>query len=404
MTAADAAMTATDDALARRNAFVLAIAQALGGSSTTITFALGGLVGHYLADDKSLATLPVSCSVLGTAFATVGASWLTRHVGRRAGFVLGACIGISGSALAVYAILSASFWLFCAATVLTGAYHAFVQLYRFAAADTASEIFKPKAISWVLVGGVAAGVIGPQLVIFTRDLLAPVAFAGAFVAQGVIGLIAIGVLMLVRIPVPPKASVTGHGRPILEIMAQPRFVTAAICGIASYALMSLVMTAAPLAMIGCDHSVSDAALGIQWHVIAMFGPSFVTGHLINRFGKEVVMGSGLVLLAGCGVVALMGLELIHFWGALILLGVGWNFAFVGATAMVTDTYRPEERNKVQGTNDFLVFAFVAFASFTSGKMLDTVGWEVINMALFPITGLCLALLGWMTLRKSTQAS
>ncbi len=403
MTAADAATAAPDDALARRNALVLAIAQALGGSSTTITFALGGLVGHYLADDKSLATLPVSCSVLGTAFATIGASWLTRHIGRRPGFIVGAGIGIAGSVLAVQAILTASFWLFCVATVLTGAYHAFIQLYRFAAADTASELFKPKAISWVLAGGVAAGVIGPQMVIFTRDLLAPVAFAGAFVAQGAIGLLAVAVLLFVRIPVPPKASVTGHGRPILEIIAQPRFATAAICGIASYALMSLVMTAAPLAMIGCDHTVSDAALGIQWHVIAMFAPSFFTGHLIARFGKESVMASGLVMLAGCGVVALMGLDLVHFWGALILLGIGWNFAFVGATAMVTDTYRAEERNKVQGTNDFLVFAFVAAASFISGKMLDTVGWEVINMALFPITGVCLVLLAWMTLGRPARA-
>ena len=400
---AETAPTISDDVLARRNALVLALAQALGGSSTTITFALGGLVGHYLADDKSLATLPISCSVLGTAFTTIAASWLTRRFGRRLGFMIGAAIGLAGSALAVEAILLSSFWLFCLATTLTGAYAAFVQLYRYAAADTASEAFKAKAISWVLAGGVAAGVLGPQLVIFTRDLLAPIAFAGAFVAQGAIALVAVAVVSLVNIPRPPRLSVAESGRPILEIVRQQRFVVAALCGIASYALMSLVMTAGPLAMVGCNHSVSEAALGIQWHVIAMFAPSFFTGNLINRFGKEKVIAAGLLLLAGCGIVALAGLDLMHFWGALVLLGVGWNFGFIGATAMITETYRPEERNRVQGVNDFLVFTFVAIASFSSGKMLDTLGWQAINMVIFPVAALCLALLSWSTRQESEPA-
>ncbi|MEZ5839911.1 MAG: MFS transporter [Hyphomicrobiales bacterium] len=388
-----------DDRLARRNALILAVAQALGGANSTVTFALGGLVGHWLAENKALSTLPITCFVLGTAATTIPASMLTRRIGRRAGFMIGSLLGIVAGLTAMRAIMIADFWLFALGTFLAGCYAAFVQLYRYAAADTASDAFRGKAISWVLAGGVAAGVIGPQLVIYTRDLFAPIAFAGAFAVQASVAFLAMLVLSFVRIPPPRPIAETGTGRPLLTIMRQPRFIVAVICGITSYALMNLVMTGAPLAMVGCDHTVGDAALAIQWHVIAMFGPSFFTGHLISRFGKEAVVMAGLVLLAGCGVVALMGVELMHFWTALILLGVGWNFGFVGATTMVTDCYRPEERNKVQGTNDFLVFAFVALASVSSGKLLDSSGWEAINWMLFPFTGACFAMLVWLDVRR-----
>ena len=397
-----AAIESANDALARRNALVLAAAQALGGANSTITYSLGGLVGHYLAKDKSLATLPLTFFVLGIASATIPASMLTRAIGRRLGFIFGAGLGAVAGIIAVWAIFEASYWMFCAATFLSGTYAAFVQLYRYAAADTASEAFRGKAISWVLAGGVAAGVLGPQLVIYTRDLFSPVAFAGAFAVQAVVAVVAAIVLALVNIPLPARTS-AGHGRPTLEIIGQPRFIVAVICGITAYALMNLVMTGAPLAMVACNHTVGDAAMAIQWHVIAMFAPSFFTGHLIARFGKERVVIAGLVLLAGCGVVALSGVDLMHFWGALILLGVGWNFGFVGATAMVTDCYRAEERNRIQGVNDFLVFAFVALASVSSGKLLNAFGWDALNWMLFPFTGACFLMLSWLLLRRRSRA-
>jgi len=233
------------------------------------------------------------------------------------------------------------------------------------------------------------------VVIHTRDLFAPIAFAGAFIGQAMIGVIAFAILILLRDPPPVARRTVSRGRPLIEIISQSRFIVAVICGTISYALMSFVMTAAPLAMIGCHHSADDAALGIQWHVIAMYAPSFITGTLINRLGVEKVISAGLVILAGCAVVALNGVDVAQFWIALILLGVGWNFGFVGATAMVTDTYRLEERNKVQATNDFLIFGFQAFASFSSGKVLALYGWETINWTVFPFVALALASLAWL---------
>ena len=291
-------------------------------------------------------------------------------------------------------VLSSSVHSNCSvsATALSGVYNGFAQAYRFAAADTASEGFKAKAISWVLVGGVAAAIIGPQLVIHTRDLFAPIAFAGAFAGQAVLGVVAFGILLFVREPPRQDRKALPPGRPLIQIVSQSRFVVAVICGITSYALMSFVMTAAPLAMIACNHSPDDAALGIQWHVIAMFGPSFFTGALINRFGVERVIAAGLILLAGCSAVALAGVDVMQFWIALVLLGVGWNFGFVGATAMVTDTYRLEERNKVQASNDFLVFGFQALASFSSGKILALYGWETVNWSVLPFVAFALAAL------------
>ncbi|MEL7525032.1 MAG: MFS transporter, partial [Pseudomonadota bacterium] len=357
-----------DDRLAKRNAVLLALAQALGGASASIVIATGPLVGYMMLDqDKSLATLPVSAMVLGTAFGTIPAGMIMRRFGRRAGFTGAAILGILSGLLASFAVFRDQFLLFSLACSLGGFAGAFVQQYRFAAADTASDAFKPKAISWVLAGGVLAGVVGPQTVIATKDMFAPIMFAGTYLAQAGLALMSLFLLVFIRIPKPPVQNrKQGGGRPLRTIMAQPRFIVAAACGICSYALMSLVMTATPLAMIACGLTETDAALGIQWHVLAMFGPSFFTGSLIARFGKERIVSIGLSLLAGCSIVALMGIELAHFWTALVLLGLGWNFGFIGATAMLTDTYRPEERNMVQAVNDFLVFGFVAAASFSSG--------------------------------------
>lgn len=382
-----------DDDLARRNALLLAAAQALGGANASIVISLGGLTGVYLlGDDKSLATLPITAMVLGIAAGALPAGQLMRRVGRRAGFITGAGIGFLAAVGATLAVVAGSFALFCCASFFSGIYGAFVHQYRFAAADTASERFKPKAISWVMAGGILAGIIGPQTVIHTKDLLSPLMFAGAYVGQAVLTILTIGVLAFLKMPKLPEVQRRVSGRPILTIMRQRDFVIAATSGICAYALMNYVMTAAPLAMVECGFTAADAALGIQWHILAMFGPSFFTGSLIARYGKVRIVTIGFIMLAGCGVVALQGIELAHFWGALILLGFGWNFAFIGATAMVTDTYRPEERNKVQAANDFLVFGFVAIASLASGKTLNAYGWEAINYLIFPVTAFCVLLL------------
>ncbi|HVL74256.1 MAG TPA: MFS transporter [Beijerinckiaceae bacterium] len=390
-----------DDRTARHNALVLATAQALGGANPAIVVSLGGIVGFTLATDKSLATLPVSLLNLGLALGTIPAALVMRRIGRRGGYFVGATLGVIGAGIAAFGIARGSFVLFCLGTLVAGFYASYVQSYRFAAADSASSAFRPRAISWVMAGGLLAGVIGPQTVIWTRDLTPEAPFAASFLGQGVLALLTIVVVSFLRAaPVPLEAPKTA-GRPLVAIMRQGRFVVAVATGLVSYGMMSFVMTAAPVAMVGCGHSVGAAALGIQWHVLAMFGPSFFTGRLIGRFGKEAVTGVGLVLIAAAAVVGLSGLSLAHFWIALILLGVGWNFAFIGATALVTDCYRPEERAKVQAANDFLVFGSVAIASFSSGRILDAGGWEFVNGMVFVPVGLALALLLWQARPRTT---
>lgn len=392
-----------DDRLARRNALLLACAQAIGGSAPTIAIGSGGLAGDYLLAlaglPRSYATVPVTAFVLGTALASIPANLAMRRIGRRAGFLFGSAVSAMGGLLATAALLVASFPLFVLALLAMGSAAAFVQAYRYAAADTASDAFRPRAISWVMAGGVFAGVVGPQAMIASKDLFAPILFAGAFLAQAALQLVNMAILAFLRIPNLPPAIAAEAGRPLREIMATRGFVVAAGCGVASYALMSLVMTASPLAMVACGLSQTDAALGIQWHVIGMYAPSFFTGALMVRFGKEKVVACGLVLLAASGVVALSGLGVGHFWTALVLLGVGWNFGFLGATAMVTDAYRPEERAKVQAANEFIVFATVACASFSSGKLLSLAGWTTINVLIFPVVALCLGLFAWLLLAR-----
>ncbi|WP_414471177.1 MFS transporter [Microvirga sp. M2] len=383
----------TSDALAKRNAVVLAMATALGGSSPAIVVSLGGLVGQTLADNKELATLPVSLLNLGLALGTIPAAMLMRRVGRRIGYIVGAGIGLFGGCLAAFGIVSTSFLLFCLGTTVIGMYGSFNQSYRFAATDAASESFKARAISWVMMGGIAAGFIGPQTVIWLQDAAPSAPFSGAFLGQAALALMSMAVVSFLK-PVPVSAAPKAGGRPLSEIVAQPRFVVAVVAGLVSYALMSFVMTAAPMAMVGCGHSVGDAASGIRWHILAMFGPSFFTGRLIARFGKEPVTAAGLCLIAVSAVIGLSGIDLAHFWATLILLGLGWNFGFIGATAMVTDCYRPEERTKVQAANDFLVFGSVAVASFSSGKLLNAGGWETVNWMVFPPVAVALLLLAW----------
>jgi MFS family permease len=386
------------DRLARRNALVLAVTQALAGGNNTVLVATAGIVGTMLAPDKGLATLPISIFVLGLWMGTLPIGALARRLGRRSALQIGTACGVLTGLLCCIAVLHGSFLLFNIGAVFSGFYAAAHQSYRFAAADTASEAFRAKAIAWVLFGGVLAGIVGPQLVIATQNLWPPYLFAATYIGQSVLALISAGVLMLVNIPKPPPRSVAGAGRPLSEIARQPRFVVAVACGVASFSMMNLVMTSAPLAMVMCNHSVTDATLGLQWHVLGMYAPSFITGALISRFGFERIIGLGLALIIVAAVIGVAGISLWHFWIGLALLGVGWNFAFIGATTMVTTCHRPNERNKVQAFNDFLVFGSMAIGSFSSGALLVSFGWSMVNEVVFPVVLAAGALLIWGALR------
>ncbi|RIK99871.1 MAG: MFS transporter [Proteobacteria bacterium] len=376
-----------DDTRARANVARLAIAQALAGANAAVIYATGSIVGATLAP-MQFATVPLSAYVVGLACATLPAGAMSRAYGRRVTFMVGAGLGALCGLLAAAGIVFASFALFCFATFLGGAYGAVTQTYRFAAADGASPGFRPKAVSWVMAGGVFAGVLGPQLVEWTMDYFPPYLFAVSFLAQAAVALVAMVLLATVDAPKPVAHSL-GGGRPIGVIARQPRFIAAAICGVVSYAMMNLVMTSAPLAMKMCGLSVSDSNFGIQWHVVAMYGPSFFTGSLILRFGAGRVVALGMLLLALAATIGLAGITTLHFWTALIALGLGWNFGFVGATALVLETHRPNERTRVQSFNDFLVFGTMAITSFGSGQLLADFGWNMVNVVVFPPVAIAL---------------
>jgi MFS family permease len=380
------AETAVDrgDHLAKRNALVLALAQALAGGNSVVIVGTAGIVGGMLAD-KAFATVPVSTYVLGMWIGTLPVGVISKKFGRLAAFELGALCGAIAGLLCCLAVLKSSFALLCAGTLFGGFYASVHQSYRFAAADTASDAFKAKAISWVMAGGMFSAFVGPQIVIVTKDLWPPHLFAASYLAQAGVAILSGLVLLLVRIPrlIETDRRVPG-GRPLSEIFRQPRLIVAVVCGVASYSMMNLVMTSAPVAMLDCNHSVTDATLGLQWHVMAMFAPSFFTGTLIGRFGTDRVAGCGLAIIAAGGLIALTGITIWHFWAALVLLGLGWNFAFVGATALVTQCHRPNERNKVQAVNDFLVFGSMALGSFSSGALLARYGWNMVAEVVLPV--------------------
>ena len=395
-----------DDVRARSNVVRLAAAQALTGANAAVIFATGSIVGATMAPDISLATVPLSVYVVGLASGTLPTGMISRAYGRRVAFILGTGCGTLTGLIGALAIVVGSFPLFCVATFLGGLYGAVSQSYRFAAADGASSAYRPKAVSWVMAGGVFAGVLGPQLVSWTMDFWAPYLFAVSFLAQAVVALIAMAVLAGVDAPKPAPADLAG-GRPLIEIARQPRFIAAALCGVVSYSMMNLVMTSAPLAMKMCGHPISDSNFGLQWHMVAMFGPSFFTGSLIARFGAAKIVALGLLLEAVAAVIGLAGITTAHFWICLIVLGLGWNFGFVGASAMVLETHRPQEKNKVQAFNDFLVFGVMAATSFSSGQLLAHYGWNAVNLVVFPavLAGLIgLAALALMQRRAVPQAS
>src|SRR3984957_15263887 len=395
-------LTAVDeisgDARARSNVVRLAAAQALTGANAAVIFATGSIVGATLAPDISFATVPLSIYVVGLAAGTLPTGAISRRYGRRVAFIIGTGCGMLTGLLGAFAILHASFPLFCCATFLGGLYGAVSQSYRFAAADGASAQYRPKAVSWVMAGGVFSGVLGPQLVQWTMDIWPPYLFAFSFLVQAAVALLAMAVLAGIDAPRPAPADLHG-GRPLLEIVRQPRFIAAALCGIIAYPIMNLVMTSAPLAMKICGLSLSDSNFGIQWHIVAMYGPSFFTGSLIARFGARAIVALGLTLEAAAATIGLTGITAMHFWATLMVLGMGWNFGFIGASALVLETHLPQERNKVQAFNDFLVFGMMAIGSFSSGQLLANYGWDAVNLVVYPPVLLGLVVLGLVSWAK-----
>ncbi|MFV0367804.1 MAG: MFS transporter [Hyphomicrobiaceae bacterium] len=388
---------------ARSNVARLGIAQALAGANNAVAYATGAIIGSTLAPNKELATLPITVFVVGMAISTLPTGAIARRYGRRTAFLAGTSCGVLVGLLAAVAVIINSFWLFCIAMCFGGAYNAVVLSFRFAAADCVPPERKPRALSLVMAGGVFAGVLGPQLVTYTMDLWQPYVFAATFVAQAAFAALAGVVLSGVRVPKPTAAETAG-GRPLGIIIQQPRFIAAVTCGVVSYTLMNFIMTSAPLAMRLCGLSQESSNLGIQWHIIAMYAPSFFTGHLITRFGTTRVILSGLFLIALSAAIGLTGIDQAHFWITLILVGVGWNFGFLGASAMVLECHRPEERTRVQSLNDFMVFGMMTIGSFSSGTLLMSQGWNaVLWVTFFPIVIAIVALVA-TTMRRSNQAS
>ncbi len=398
-----------NDTLARRNVLVLVAAQAILGAQMPMIFTVAGLAGQGLASNPCWATLPISLTVIGSMVWATPLSALMQRYGRRAGFVLGAMAGALGAAFGAWGLSTQSFPLFLLGAFLTGGYMSAQGFYRFAAADTASPAFRPKAISWVMAGGLLSAVVGPQLVKVTAQEMA-VPFLATYLA--VIGLNLGGSLLFGLLDIPkPAAPVPGadQGRSRRELLREPRIAVAVICATVSYALMNLVMTSSPLAVVGCGFTTGNAADVVSAHVLAMYAPSFFTGGLIARFGAERIMGLGLVILAGAGIVALTGVELVNFFGALVLLGIGWNFGFIGATAMLTASHAPEERGRMQGLNDLIVFGGVTLASFSSGGLMNcsggsvVEGWQAVNIAMLPFLTLAGGALIWLALRPKMAA-
>ena len=401
---------ATDHARTKRNVILLVIAQAVLGAQMPMIFIIAGLAGQSLAGNICYATVPISLIVLGSMLSATPMSALMQNYGRRTGFFVGAAAGAIGGSVGAYGLILGSFPVFLLGSFITGTYMSAQGFYRFAAADTASDSFRPKAISYVMAGGLASAVIGPQLAKVTENALA-VPFLGTYLA--IIGLNTLGVLIFpfLKIPTPAKpAQDAPRGRTRLEMLKTPRIAVAIICAMVSYALMNLVMTSTPLAVVGCGFVSGEKNDIVMSHVLGMFAPSFFTGHIIARYGAERVVAVGLILLAMAGGVALAGVELFNFFGALILLGFGWNFGFIGATAMLAESHTPEERGRIQGLNDMIVFGCVTLASLASGGLMNcsggtaVQGWTAVNLAMGPFLLLAGGALVWLMITDRTRRS
>ena len=383
---------------AKKNVAVLATCQALLFTNNSTAVALSGLAGYALATNKVLATLPVTAWVIGGALSTFPASLLMKRFGRRAGFTAGALTGMVGAAICSLALYLGNFWLFCFGALVFGVYNAVGQYYRFAAADAASADFKAKAISLVLAGGLVGGIVGPETSKLTVGLL-PTLYLGAYLSLIGFLVLVVMVVQMLDIPVASAEEQRAATRPLGQIMVQPVFVVAVFGGAIGAGVMNLLMTATPLAMRICGHPYSAAATVITWHIIGMFGPSFFTGSLIKRFGVLQVMLAGAALLTVCIGIALSGISVPHFWFALVLLGIGWNFLFIGGTTLITEACTPSERAKTQGANDLCIFIMLATSSFSSGLLLETNGWQTLNWLALPLITVAAGAVLWLLLRR-----
>jgi MFS family permease len=390
----------------RRNVTILAVAQGLFMTTQSMGIATTPLAGYaLLGTDKSFATLPIFLTHAGIMASTIPASLLMGRIGRRAGFTLGAILTILFGILAAFAVWSQSFPLLCLSAFLQGTGAAFAWYYRFAAADASPVDFRPKAISYVMTGGIAAGMIGPEIAKRTVDWFAPVTFMGVYIAVAGVALASLLLLQFLRIPPLTAAEQRSGGRPLTAIMRQPQFIGALTSSMLGYGVMTLVMSATPLAMLACGFNFGDSATVIQIHIIAMFLPSFFTGHLIQRFGVLSIISAGALIQVGCAVINLAGVEWINFALANALVGLGWNFTFVGGSTLLTTAYQPVERAKVQGLHDFLVYATTATAAALSGFLQAQAGWMVINVATLPLMAAVVIMTLWLkALKRRAEAA
>ncbi|SMX22159.1 Major Facilitator Superfamily protein [Boseongicola aestuarii] len=400
----------TDDRRARRNVTVLVAAQAILGAQLPMIFIIGGLAGTTLAPNICLATLPISMIVLGSMLTATPISTFMQRYGRTAGFFVGAFGGALGAVIGAIGLFYANFWLFLGGSILTGVYMSAQGFYRFAATDVASDAYRPKAISYVMAGGLFSAVIGPQLVKFTSDAMV-VPFLGTYIAIIVLNLIGAVLFLFLDVPAPVRqAADEVLGRTRRQLLRDPRIAVSITCAMVAYALMNLVMTSTPLAVVGCGFTTNDAADIVSGHVLAMFAPSFFTGHLVARFGAERIVAVGLLILTGAGAVALSGTELSNFYVALILLGLGWNFGFIGATTMLSHAHSVAERGRVQGMNDMIVMGCVTLASLSSGGLTNCLGgdavegWRAVNIAMAPFLVLAGGSLIWLVMRPKPRSA
>ena len=381
-----------------RNLWLLAAVQGLFLTNNVTFIAINGLVGLALAPLGWMATLPVMGYVVGGALSTNIVATTQSRFGRKVSFQLGLLVGLLAALLCAYAAIGRHFWLLVGATMVAGYYNANANLYRFAAAELAAPAAREKAVSLVMAGGLLGAVMGPNLAARARDIYS-VPFAGAYLALAVVALLSMTILSFIRFPPAPAKSVSHAGRPLMEIMREPMFIVAAACGSLGYGVMNLLMAATPIAMQQCGLPFSDAAFVLQWHVIGMFAPGFFTGHLIKRFAPLPIMGTGIVLYLLCISIALSGVDLHQFIGALFLLGVGWNFLFTGATTLSLSAYRPEEKDRAQGALNFFMFATLAVSSFASGVLVTTRGWHLLNIGSLLPVALTAGSLLWLALRQ-----
>lgn len=389
----------------RLQVILLAAAQAMVMSGASLIMTITALTGAILADDPAMATLPLAFQFVGMMCATIPASLFMGRVGRKIGFSVGLFIGIASALLAAQAIFMGNFWLFVIGSFGLGINNSFAAYLRFAAAEIVHKDHRPTAISYVMAGGIVAAFVGPWLATESKEWFEPVLFAGGFVSMAGLYILAMVVVWIVRFrKETPTTELHGPARPLREIIKQPTFITAALAGTMGYGVMSLVMTATPLAMVACGFEFSDAAFIIQWHVLGMFVPSFFTGKLIQRFGVLNIIFIGTLLNGVCMAIALAGVDLMNFWFALVALGVGWNFMFIGGSSLLTQCYRETERSKVQALNDFLVFGTVAAASFSSGAIQDTMGWSWVNIVVAAPMVMALLSVIWLMRLKKTEAT